>query len=116
MYEIVSADVINFSWAPPSTDQHNGVLRMYHLECRVTPGDSPLSRSLPSSELTGTLSGFTPARQYSCQVRAATDPGVGLPATLTVITCECVCVCVCVCVCACVPPVEHISSYSAVCA
>ena len=70
-----TSHTLNFSWFPPPSLQHNGVITDYNLTCTV--GGMINSNRVNDTSFVIRVDPFT---NYSCTVRAATTIGDG-PAT-----------------------------------
>ncbi len=77
----------NFLWTAPPTDQLNGVLTTYTIVC--TNSEHTVTNNYGSDSTAGVLNDLTPARMYTCSIRAFTAPGEGPPAELILATSKC---------------------------
>ena len=84
MIPVVTSRVMEFTWLPPTPTMRNGRITGYNLTCFIT-GTGGMGRIggiyTPSERYV--LSGFRPARNYTCQVVAMNSVGSGPPAEAT---------------------------------
>ena len=89
---------MTFTWTPPPEDQRNGELTGYQIDCDNGMGSTPSDSGIAGSGRTVDITGFTPANNYTCSIRATTAIGPGPYTTISVITCEWDYLCLVVCV------------------
>ncbi len=79
----VIPETVSFSWEPPATP--NGRVT-YSIACSSDGGTSPVLDT--TTELSITLTGFTPAANYACVLTPSTNAGPGPTATVMIVTCK----------------------------
>ena len=80
----VTSRVMEFTWLPPAPTMRNGRITGYNLTCFITGtgGMGRIGGIYPPQERY-ILSGFRPARRYTCRVVAMNNVGSGPPAETT---------------------------------
>ncbi|XP_028833164.1 receptor-type tyrosine-protein phosphatase S isoform X3 [Denticeps clupeoides] len=83
-YPLLAEDInatccsIQFSWEPPDTSVHNGILTGYTLAYKVTGSEAPPRQlTLPVHQTTYTIHGLNPDTVYRIQMCAHTQAGPG---------------------------------------
>ena len=84
MIPVVTSRVMEFTWLPPAPTVRNGRITSYNLTCFIT-GTGGMGRigDIYMPQESYRLSGFRPARSYTCQVVAMNGAGSGPPAETT---------------------------------
>ncbi|XP_064386409.1 receptor-type tyrosine-protein phosphatase delta-like isoform X3 [Halichondria panicea] len=80
--------MIPFTWTSPPSNQRNGFIITYSLECSAGPTDTVVTVFPPSPSNQYTAINYSALTTYTCSVRARNSKGEGPPATLDVTTGE----------------------------
>ena len=81
---VVTPRVMEFTWLPPAPTMRNGHITGYNLTCFITAaGGMGRIGDIYMPQERYRLSGFRPARRYTCRVVAMNNVGSGPPAETT---------------------------------
>ena len=84
MVPVVTSRVMEFTWLPPAPTMRNGQITSYNLTCFIIEtGDMGRIGGIYPPQERYILSGFRPAKGYTCQVVAMNSVGSGPPAETT---------------------------------
>ena len=84
MVPVVTSRVMEFTWLPPAPTMRNGQITSYNLTCFIIEtGDMGRIGGIYMPQESYILSGFRPARRYTCRVVAMNIAGSGPPAETT---------------------------------